>query len=375
MIDSMRRFPMRRAVLASVLVLAGSLVFADDQCIRLFLKAKEQFRLAQYEPALVTLDALAAEAEKPGNEKYRAQLPAGLAFYRGACFAALGRTDEAREKFETFLTYQPNASLDPSAYPPKVIAALDDTRRQMNVEKENPAETGTLAASFRAYQAPVDKSAEEAGEDWAEGPVRFLLTGDQKLDYVRLHDPASRSEFITEFWKVRDPKSETPENEARIEFERRVAFADVRFSQDETRGSLTDRGMVFVLLGPPTWVGRKPITTGEDVNDPKGMSQYSDLEVRNALKGTSSAGGARVFDKMTSVGTKLPNSDGNYREVWHFRRELLPAGISFQQVDFEFITRAGYGQNVWQREPRTLTTLEKARSAVRAGTFTRAASR
>ncbi len=78
---------------------------------------------------------------------------------------------------------------------------------------------------------------------------------------------------------------------------------------------------------------------------------------------------------MTSAGTKLPNTDGNYREVWHFRRELLPAGISYQQVDFEFITRAGYGENVWQREPRTLTTLEKARTAVRAGTFTRAASR
>jgi len=210
---------------------------------------------------------------------------------------------------------------------------------------------------------------------WADGPVRFLLTADQRLDYTRLSDPASRSEFITEFWKVRDPKSETPENEARIEFERRVAFADSRFSQDETRGSLTDRGMVFVLMGPPTWVGRKPISTGEDVNDPKGMSQYSDLDVRNALRGTSSASSARVYDKMTSSGTRLPSSDGNYREVWHFRRELLPAGISFHQVDFEFITRQGYGTNVWQREARTLTTLEKARSAVRAGTFTRAASR
>ena len=39
------------------------------------------------------------------------------------------------------------------------------------------------------------------------------------------------------------------------------------------------------------------------------------------------------------------------------------------------ITRAGYGEQVWNREPRTLTTLEKARAAVRAGTFTRAASR
>ncbi len=366
---------MRRAILASALVFLCSLAFGDDQCVRLFLKAKEQFRLAQYGAALVTLDAVAAEAEKPGNEKYQTQLPAGLAFYRGACFAALGRTDEAREKFETFLTYQPNASLDPSAYPPKVIAALDETRREMNVVAQKPADTGTLAASYRAYHAPIEKGAEEAGEDWAEGPVRFLLTADQRLDYERLHDPASRSEFITEFWKGRDPKSETPENEARIEFERRVAFADSRFSQDETRGGLTDRGMVFILLGPPTWVGRKPITTGEDPADPKGMSMYSDLDVKNALRGKTGAGAAITYDKMTSTGTKLPNADGNYREVWHFRRELLPAAVSYQQVDFEFITRQGYGQNVWQREPRTLTTLEKARSAVRAGTFSRTASR
>ena len=302
-------------------------------------------------------------------------MPAGLAFYRGACYAALGRTDEAREKFETFLTYQPNASLDPAAYPPKVIAALEDTRRGMNAAAQKPAESGTLAASYRAYAASVEKGAEEAGEDWADGPVRFLLTADQRLDYTRLSDPASRSEFITEFWKVRDPKSETPENEARIEFERRVAFADSRFSQDETRGSLTDRGMVFVLMGPPTWVGRKPLTTGDDANDPKGMSRYSDLDIRNALRGTSGAASARIYDKMTSSSTKLPDSDGNYREVWHFRRELLPAGISYHQVDFDFITRKGYGRNVWQREARTLTTLEKARSAVRAGTFTRAASR
>ena len=366
---------MRRTLIASVLVLVGALAFADDQCVRLFLKAKEQFKMAQYDAALATLDALAAEAEKPGNERYRAQIPAGLAFYRGACFAALGRSDEAKEKFETFLTYQPNASLDPAAYPPKVIAALEETRTAMNVEMQKPAETGSLGAASRASVAPGEKGAEEAGADWAEGPGRCLLTGEQKDDYERLSDPASRSEFITEFWKLRDPKAETPENEARMEFERRVAFADARFAQDETRGSLTDRGMVFVLLGPPSWVGRKPIVTGDDVADPKGMQMYSDLDVKNALRGTSPAASARIYDKMTSSATKLPTSDMNYREVWHFRRELLPAGISYQQVDFEFITRAGYGQNVWNREPRTLTTLEKARNAVRSGTFTRAASR
>jgi len=42
-------------------------------------------------------------------------------------------------------------------------------------------------------------------------------------------------------------------------------------------------------------------------------------------------------------------------------------------VDFAFITRQGYGRNVMQREDRTITTLEAARTAVRGGTFTRAA--
>jgi len=366
---------MRRALIASGLVLLSALASADSECVRLFLKAKEQFRLAQYAASLESLDQLAAEVEKPGNESYRTALPAGLAFYRGACDAALGRTDEAREKFATFLTYQPNATLDPSTYPPKVIALLEDVRKTMRTEAEHPAETGSLATAFRAYQAPVDKSSEEAGEDWAEGPAGYLLTSEQKHTYERLSDPASRSEFITSFWKERDARPETPENETRIEFERRVAFADTRFAQDETRGSVTDRGMVFVLLGPPTWIGRKPLSVGEDAADPKGMSMYSDLDLRNALKNTSGAASARIYDKMTSVGTRLPDSDGNYREVWHYRRELLPAGISFHQVDFEFITRKGYGQNVWQREGRTLTTLETARAALRVGPLTRTASR
>jgi GWxTD domain-containing protein len=367
---------MRRALIASGLVLLASLAIADSECVRLFLQAKEQFRLAQYDASLATLDRLAAEVEKPGNESYRAALPAGLAFYRGACDAALGRTAEARDKFETFLMYQPNATLDPSAYPPKVIALLEDVRRTMRTEAQHPAETGSLANAFRAYQAPVDRGSEEAGEDWADGPAGYLLTAEQKHSYERLSDPASRSEFITNFWKERDARPETPENETRIEFERRVAFADSRFAQDETRGSVTDRGMVFVLLGPPTWIGRKPLATGEDAADPKGMSLYTDLDLTNALKAAKpGAASALVYDRMTGPGTRLPDSDGNYREVWHYRRELLPAGISFHQVDFEFITRKGYGQNVWQREGRTLTTLETARAALRIGSLTRTASR
>ena len=366
---------MRRVLPAFVLILVGTVALAGADCVQLFMKAKDQYRLAAYAAALETLDRLEQESEKPGNEAVRAQLRPGLAFYRGATLAALGRTDEARPQLELFLTYQPNVTLDPSTYPPKVIALIEEIRRHPASAQPAPPESSSIAASYRAYVPPKGSGSEEEAEDWAEGPARYILTAEQREDFSRLPDSVARAEYIAQFWKAHDPKTETAINEAREEFERRVAFADAHFAQDEKRGSTTDRGMVFVLLGPPTWVGRRPFVAGEDANEPKGMSLYTDLDLSNALKGQSSAAGsALTFDRMTAPGTKLPDSDSNYHEIWHYRRELLPATISFQQMDFDFITRKGYGHNVLQREGKGLATLEMARQALRAGTFSRTAT-
>jgi hypothetical protein len=67
---------------------------------------------------------------------------------------------------------------------------------------------------------------------------------------------------------------------------------------------------------------------------------------------------------MTGPGNKILDSAANWREVWHYRRELLPKGVPYQQVDFEFITRHGYGKNVLQRDPAPLAALEAARKAI-----------
>ncbi len=363
---------MRRILTPSLLLLLVAVSAAAATLPSLFHQAKEQFRLAAYADCLATLDRLEAESKLPGNEAYRAQLAPGLAFYRGASQAALGRTDEARSNFETFLAYQPNASLDPSIYPPRVIAALEETRKGLQKPAPGqpaatgPAQTGSFAAAYRAFSARELPVSDGADETWAEGPVRYLLTSQQRADYERLSNEASRSEFVTEFWKAHDPTPETPVNEFRLEFERRVAFADTRLGQDETRGSLTDRGMLFVLLGPPTWVGRKPIAVGEDTADPQGMSRFSSFEIGQAVKGASSSSEASaIVSTMSGPGNTLPESETSWREVWHYRRELLPPGVSYQQVDFEFLTKRGYGQNVLQRDERALTTLEAAKAAGR----------
>jgi GWxTD domain-containing protein len=362
----MRRYLVSLVFLAAVSASAATLP-------SLFYKAKEQFRMANYAESLKTLDLLQAEAEKPGNEAARTQLAPGLAFYRGACYAALGRTDEARLSFETFLAYEPNPTLDPSIYPKKVIAAVNEARKDLEKAPkpgpapgaapapQNPAETGTFAASYRAFKYEPPQS-DGADENWSEGPVRYLLTSEQRSDYERLSTLAERSEYIAEFWKAHDPTPDTPENEFRREFEKRVAYADQKLGQGETRGCLTDRGMLFVLLGPPTYVGRKPIAIGEDTADPQGMVRYTTLDAAGALK-SSTANVAAILAMMSGPANTLPESDTSWREVWHYRRELLPRSVSYLQVDFLFVTKRGYGTEVLQRDEVALTTIEAAKTA------------
>jgi GWxTD domain-containing protein len=60
-----------------------------------------------------------------------------------------------------------------------------------------------------------------------------------------------------EFWKKKDPSPNTEENEIFNEYYRRIVFANEKYSH-YTEGWKTDRGMVFILLGPPSNVDRHP---------------------------------------------------------------------------------------------------------------------
>src|SRR5262245_11265281 len=105
-------------------------VFAHAETLpELFYKAKAQVKGESWQDALKTLDRLEAEAAKSGNEAARSQLTAPLAFYRGVCQANLGRADEARGQFAACQALEPNASMDPSMYSKKALAAFDAARK------------------------------------------------------------------------------------------------------------------------------------------------------------------------------------------------------------------------------------------------------
>ena len=103
---------------------------------------------------------------------------------------------------------------------------------------------------------------EKPDAHWAEGPVKWLMTPEETAALGA--DGAERAEFVDILGETQ-PEPWLPDNVARTALDRRIAFADAYFQLDEQqRGSLTDPGMVFILLGPPSRTGRKPIQGAED---------------------------------------------------------------------------------------------------------------
>ncbi len=360
---------MKKRVVLTVSVLLGILSsgVAAQSLSELFGRVKEEVKAGSWADALKTLDALQAEAVKPGNESVQKQLAGPLAFYRGVCSANLGQKDQAVASFTTFLKLQPGATIDAAVYSKKAVGAFE--KAQKDLAERAPS----LAEAYKEFEpARSAKETDPADQYWGDGPVRWILTESEKAGWTALADPNARVAFVEEFWTARTALPSADGRTYRQEFERRVAFADAKLADEaEKRGSLTDRGMVFILLGAPTYAGRKPLRTGEDANDSAGMSTVGSQDADNAEAGLKASGGRSLTSgklavqsaKFGSPGRNAVDSDNNRMEVWHYRRELLPAGVPYHQVDFQFLTKKGYGANVLQRETESVNALAAAKNS------------
>lgn len=73
---------------------------------------------------------------------------------------------------------------------------------------------------------------------WVEG-VLPIIAGDELATFLRLREDYQRDAFIERFWRVRDPYPETPRNEMRERYERRLAYVRANYeSFDDARARL-----------------------------------------------------------------------------------------------------------------------------------------
>ncbi len=110
------------------------------------------------------------------------------------------------------------------------------------------------AVAIVASSAFAQLSAEN--REWAKSAVQYIMTPQEQQAWNQVKTDAEAKAFQDLFWARRDPSAGTPVNEYRAAFEQMAAYADEHFGEGRRKGSLTDRGRVLFLLGPPSHVER-----------------------------------------------------------------------------------------------------------------------
>jgi GWxTD domain-containing protein len=78
------------------------------------------------------------------------------------------------------------------------------------------------------------------------------IAAEDELAALRDASPEERRRLWDAFWEKRDPVPATPGNEYRDEFFHRIRVATLEFGEPGRPGWRTDRGEVYIVLGPPT---------------------------------------------------------------------------------------------------------------------------
>ena len=86
--------------------------------------------------------------------------------------------------------------------------------------------------------------------DWSASAEAVFMTSDETRTWKMLRSDDERERFKTEYWRRRDASPQTAANEFQAVIQSRIELADREFAIGNRRGSSTQRGRVFVLLGP-----------------------------------------------------------------------------------------------------------------------------
>ncbi len=94
----------------------------------------------------------------------------------------------------------------------------------------------------------------------AENVVYYIMN-DQDRKTLKLLDFEGKKKFFDRFWKERDPSPGTKTNENLIEYYKRYAEANQRFSTPNRQGWKTDMGRVYIIYGSPAQIEKRDFET------------------------------------------------------------------------------------------------------------------
>lgn len=346
--------PLARRLTTSVVVfaLAAGVALAGNPGMAIA-EGRQHIQNKEYNRAVKSLqDAIPDAAHL--QEPQRTQAMAALYFYTALAFNSMNDPAKTRESLEQFFHFNPQLNtIDPAKFDATFVARFTEVKKAMERESSTNFE-----AAYPGYLTFAEETPRERPlKHWGEGPEMILLgVAEEKTQWKRLRDDAARRSFIDDFWQRRDRTQDTQENEFRTDFLRRVAFADHTFVTEKTRGSLTDRGRVFVLLGPPKVIRQNNLSQAD------GARVIGRPGPITAAQGSGSRASFAAM-QLSEANLLNPLSDPVVKgkvERWVYNRDQLPKSFPDDYVVFKFITEEGYGDSVLQRDFLALKVLKDA---------------
>ncbi|MGA7616533.1 MAG: GWxTD domain-containing protein [Thermoanaerobaculia bacterium] len=182
-----------------------------------------------------------------------------------------------------------------------------------------------------AYAASLS----EKYTDWGKGPAKQLMTKAEQKQWKSIRSDEDAQKFIDLFWARRDPTPQTPVNEFKNEFDQKVEVANKNFTYGQIPGALTDRGKVYILLGPPTRLRRIGGPTTPNIQE--GFT-------------TDAATGAL---KDSNVPT----------ETWIYESKDTPSWAGVPEMEIAFVDQYGSGEYRLGHSPKTNVNMVLAKAA------------
>ncbi|HJN47925.1 MAG TPA: GWxTD domain-containing protein [Acidobacteriota bacterium] len=109
-----------------------------------------------------------------------------------------------------------------------------------------------LASQQQALEPQVVAELPPPHQQWLEQIVGYIISPLEREAFLVLTSNELRDGFINAFWRSRDPTPGTVRNERREEHQERIAYANRYLGTETPRpGWRTDRGRVYIKLGPP----------------------------------------------------------------------------------------------------------------------------
>jgi GWxTD domain-containing protein len=157
-----------------------------------------------------------------------------------------------------------------SAIPPPVGPFTALGRHARNTLLYDPVLSAQLVqpqARGGLERGTVREELQSPWREWLNDDVAYIITEQERDAFARLRTDEERERFVEQFWLRRDPTPDTVENEYKQEHYRRIAYANEHFAST-IPGRKTDRGCIYITLGPPDEIDSHPSGSGDTATAP-----------------------------------------------------------------------------------------------------------